>query len=87
MKVIEAVMAEWEELAIALHFDSSVIEAVRRDTFYQTSDACRQILCKWLEGEGQGPVNWSTLLDSLLRASFVNVAVDLKEALQQQDYY
>ena len=87
MKVIEAVRAEWEELAIALHFDGSVIEAVKRDAFYQTGDACRQILCKWLEGGGQGPVNWSTLLDSLIRASLVDIAVDLKEALQQQNYY
>ena len=84
MKVIEGVAAEWENLALALHFDSSVIEIVRRDTFYQTEDACREMLRRWLEGQGgtRQPVNWRTLIESLLEAGFVDIAENLHAIIE-----
>ena len=77
MKVIEGVAAEWEELAKALHFDSSVIEHMRG-----TEYACWDILWRWLEGETRQPVNWDTLIESLIEAGFVAIATDLQEAVE-----
>lgn len=83
VRVIQGVAAKWEYLADALHFESSVIEIVRRDTFHQTEAACREVLQRWLEGlEGtRQPVNWGTLIDSLLEAGFVDIAEDLQEVV------
>ena len=77
MKVIEGVAAGWEELAKALHFDSSVIEHMRG-----TEDACWNILWRWLEGETRQPVNWITLIESLIEAGFIDIATDLQEAVE-----
>ena len=80
--MIEEVAGYWEDLARALHFESSVIEHIT-DMFYQTEDACREVLRRWLgrqEGTRQ-PVNWATLIDSLTEAGFVDIAEDLQEAV------
>ena len=80
--MIEEVVGYWEDLARALHFESSVIEHIG-DMFFQTEDACREVLRRWLEGQGETrqPVNWTTLIDGLSEAGFVDVAEELQEAL------
>ena len=82
--MIEEVAAEWEKLALALHFQTFVIDIVRRNTFHRTEDACREVLQRWLEGqeETRQPVNWATLIDSLLEAGFVDIAEDLQEVVE-----
>jgi len=84
VKVIESVAAQWECLALALHFESSVIEIVKRNNFYQPEDACREMLRRWLEGQGETrqPVNWATLIDSLLEAGFVDISENLHEVIR-----
>ena len=86
--MIEGVAAQWEALALALHFESSVIEYVRRDAFHQTEDACRKLLQRWLEGqEGtRQPVNWATLIDSLLEAGIVDIAEILKGVVEEPPF-
>ena len=81
--MIEGVATHWEDLAKALHLETSVIEHVR-DMFHQTEDACREVLRRWLEGQGETrqPVNWATLIDSLLEAGFVDVVEDLQEVME-----
>ena len=77
--MIEEVAGYWEDLARALHFESSVIEHM----FYQREDVCQEVLRRWLGGqeETRQPVNWATLIDSLTEAGFVDVAEDLQEAV------
>ena len=84
MKVIESVAAQWEHLALALHFEGRVIDSVKRNNFYQTEDACREMLRRWLEGQGETrqPVNWATLIDSLLEAGFIDIAENLHEVIR-----
>ena len=81
--MIEGVAALWEHLAIALGFESNVIEIVRRDMFHQSEDACREILRRWLEGQRgtRQPVNWATLVNSLLEAGFVDMVEDLQDLM------
>ena len=85
--MIEGVAARWEHLAHALHFESSVIEIIRRNSFHQTEDACRDVLWRWLEGQGETrqPVNWATLIESLLDAGFVIMADNLREAVEDSN--
>ena len=80
--MIEEVAGYWEDLARALHFESSVVEHIT-DMFYQTEDACREVLRRWLGGqeETRQPANWATLIDSLTEAGCVDIAEDLQEAV------
>lgn len=59
--MIESV--QWEQLALALHFESSVIELcsvieiVKRNNFYQTEDTCREVLLtEVVGGTGRNPI-------------------------------
>ena len=56
----------------------------RLHTLHQTKDTCQEILRRWLEGqeETRQPVNWDTLIDSLIEAGFVDIATDLQEAVE-----
>ena len=81
MRVIDAVAAKWEKLALALHFKGSTLDAIRRDTHHQTEDACRRMLQRWLEGEGRKPVNWNTLTKALDDAGFTELAKELNQVL------
>ena len=82
--MIEGVAAHWEDLAKALDFETSEIEHVR-DMFHQTEDACREVLRRWLEGQGETrqPVNWAILIDSLLEAGIVEIADNLKGVVEE----
>ena len=64
-KVVRETQAVWEELAYALHFDTAIVDAIKRDA-HNVEEACTDVLSRWLDGEGErGPRNWSTLLDAL----------------------
>ena len=81
VRVMETVAAHWENLAVALGFESCVIETIQRDTHYQTVSACRQILQRWLEEKGPHPVNWHTLTEALVKAGYPKLAADVRGLL------
>ena len=83
MKVMETVAAGWEHLAIALGFEGYVLESIQRDAHFQTTTACRQILQRWLDGEGLHPVNWTTLTEALIEAGYLDLATDIRELLDR----
>ena len=83
MRVMETVAAHWEELAVALGFDWCVVEAIQRDTHFQTASACHQILQRWLEEKGLHPVNWHTLTQALIDTSYPKLATDVRELLNR----
>ena len=80
-KVVGKVSADWEELALALHFDGEVIRAVKQSEHFQVKAACRTILQRWLEGEGQQPVTWETLVEALADIEHGTLASDLRREL------
>ena len=81
MRVMETVAARWENLAVALGFDWCVIETIQRDTHFQTTSACRQILQRWLGEKGLHPVTWHTLTEALIEAGYPKLAADVRELL------
>lgn len=85
IRVIDSVAAKWEELAIALGFNASMIDRLRRDYTSDCKEACTQMLITWLTMEHcdeSKPVSWSTLIDCLIDAEFSSLAVELKEMLE-----
>ena len=81
-KVVEKVSADWEELALALHFDHEAIRAVKQSEHFQVKAACRTILQRWLEGEGLQPVTWETLVEALVDIEHGALAGDLRRELE-----
>ena len=81
IRIIDTVAANWEAIAIALHFNSD-IEIVQRNTHHQVVPACRTIFQKWLKGEGCKPVSWQRLIEALLHAKFIVLAKELQEILK-----
>ena len=80
--MVEKVSANWEELALALHFDGEVIRAVERNQHFQVEACCRTILQRWLDGEGLQPVTWETLLEALVDIEHDTLARDLRRELE-----
>ena len=82
VRVVQMVSANWEELALALHFDGEVIWAVERNQHFQVEAACRTILQRWLDGEGLQPVTWETLVEALVDTEHGALAGDLRRELE-----
>ena len=61
-EVVKEVSTDWEKLALALHLRGDII---REQRHFQPEAACRTILQRWLNGDGQQPATWGTLLDCL----------------------
>ena len=77
VKLIRAVASKWERLATRLYFEVNDISRIKRDR-QECEDACREVCCEWLLGEGRKPVTWATLLTALEEAELSEVAKDLK---------
>ncbi len=67
--ITEQLSANWRNLAIALHFDQYVIDAVEMNSAGKAESACRDILTKWFQEEhiveGVRPCTWRELLEVL----------------------
>lgn len=82
VRVISELAACWEDLALALHFDGNALQQITRDRQGSVEAACREILTRWLAGEGRKPVTWATFIDALeddMQLSFL--PKDLRDAL------
>ena len=66
VRIIEAVAAEWEKLAIRFGFEGPRINSIRKGTFFKPDDACFKMFTKWLAGEHNlKPPTWSNLIQCL----------------------
>ena len=81
IRVIKSVAHQWDELAIALHFDHEEKSAIQRNTHFQVEAACEEVLGEWLNGGHRTPVTWETLLEALRDCEFIVLATNLEEAL------
>ena len=81
MRVIKQAAAKWESIAIRLHFESHEISCIKKDTHYQSIDACRILFNQWLQGNGRTPITWNTVIKALEEADLSKLAGDLKIVL------
>ena len=78
--MIKTIAPNLVKLAIALDFDYSVIETVQRNQ-PEAELACISILSRWMNGEGQQPATWNTLIKALKDADYRNLAERLRREL------
>ena len=83
VKVMKEISADWEKLALALHFRGGVIRTVRESGHFQEERACRTILHKWLDGQGLQPATWDTLVECLEDIDHWSLAEDLRKELDR----
>ena len=82
-EVVKEVSTDWEKLVLALHLRGEII---REQRHFQPEAACRTTLQRWLNGDGQQPVTWDTLLDCLEDIGHGTLAGDLrKEVVSAKD--
>ena len=78
--MIDKTAANWEKLALALHFEGHILGIVSRD-HTSVVRACQDVLSRWLRGEARQPVNWITLIESLREIKFDTLGEELEVAL------
>lgn len=88
VRVINEVSPRWEELAVALQFNSSVIAYIKADYPHSGTSACCCIFTTWLNEEENHlpePVTWATLIQCLIDADFSTVAQDIEKVISSGD--
>ena len=75
LKIIETVAEQLEEMTLALQLEVHAFEA-------DPVPASCEMMQQWLDGEGRKPVTWSTLIESLIEAGFLDLAENLQEVLR-----
>ena len=53
VKIVETIAYRWQDVALALHFEGSVIASIKESTFSNVAEGCRRMLDRWLEGDSK----------------------------------
>ena len=77
VKIVETIAYRWHEVALALHFEGSVIASIKESTFSNVEEGCRRMLDRWREGGCREPVTWERLAEALQDAGFRKLAESL----------
>jgi len=65
--VIPEIEAEWEDVAYALLYDISTVDAIIEKHKENPKKCCRELLKNWLStNHGVSPKNWSVLLEKIM---------------------
>ena len=79
MRIMERVIPKWKQVAIALGFNGSRIEAIEIGALRQPEDACLKMFTDWLAGgHDLQPPTWNVLIQSLRAAKLPEIADVLK---------
>ena len=78
VKIVETIAYRWQDVALALHFEGSVIASIKESTFSNVEEGCRRMLDRWLEGVCHEPLTWERLVEALQEAGFVDLADSLR---------
>ena len=64
--VIPRIKAEWEDVAYALHYKITMVNAIKTKHNEDPKKCCRDLLIDWLSTDhGVAPKTWSTLIEKL----------------------
>jgi hypothetical protein len=79
LRIMERVTPKWKQVAVALGFNGSRIEAIEMTALRQPEDACLRMFTKWLAGgHDLRPPTWDVLIQSLRAANLPEIADLLK---------
>jgi hypothetical protein len=79
LRIMERVTPKWKQVAVALGFNGSRIEAIEMGTLRQPEDACLKMFTDWLAGgHDLKPPTWDALIQSLRATNLPEIADLLK---------
>jgi hypothetical protein len=79
LRIMERVVPKWKQVAIALGFNGSRIEAIDMVAHYTPQYACLEMFTDWLAGgHDLKPPTWDALIQSLRAANLQEIADLLK---------
>ena len=79
LRIMERVTPKWKQVAIALGFNGSRIEAIEMGAPWRPQDACLKMFTDWLAGgHDLRPPTWDVLIQSLRAANLSEIADLLK---------
>ena len=79
VRIMETVTPKWKQVAIALGFNGSRIEAIEMGAPWRPEDACLKMFTDWLAGgHDLRPPTWDVLIQSLRAANLPEIADLLK---------
>ena len=78
MNIIDEVQADWHALVDFLELPSRTVRNLRH---LSNENACRDVFESWLEGEGDMPRNWHTIISVLRKMKRRRLAEEVQKAL------
>ena len=82
LRIMEKVVPKWKQVAIALGFNGSRIEAIEMGAPWRPEDACLKMFTDWLAGgHDLRPPTWDVLIQSLGAANLPET-VDLLKFIE-----
>ena len=83
IKVVQTVAAKWEDLADSLEFDHPKVQIIKRNHVQDVVGACKDVLGRWLAGEGdREPRTLGILLEALEEIGNSELAKDIHHGLR-----
>ena len=76
--ILTTVASKWQRIATRLKFNHHVISRIEQNNPRDCQGACRQMFCEWLDGNGQKPIAWKTLVNVLKESEFCRLARKLE---------
>ena len=86
-RIILEVGVDWEKLALRLEFDHNVIRTVKENNSgkdERIESSCRDMLCRWLDGEACQPVTWERLVEAIRDIPRDTLATEIEDFLLHQ---
>ena len=79
VKLIDAVAAHWDKVALRLHFEGYDRDRIARDHHQQSVSAATTVFTEWLNGKGRQPPSWAVLIKALQETElFTDIINDLE---------
>ena len=81
INIMQRVGTQYTDLGLILlnDKDGSIVEQITSE--YQLNGITREILKRWIRGEGKQPVTWKTLTDALVAIGLTELVKSIQESL------
>ena len=87
--VIRHVAPKWEDLGIELNLDDdgTLIDSIRKERGGDEAKCCLDVLKAWLQGKGEEPKTWRTLINCLREIEAEEAIRSIEENILQSSKY
>ena len=83
INIMQRVGTQHDELGYILlnDRDGSLVDQITSDCHHKSATITKEILKRWIRGEGKQPVTWKTLTDALSAIGLTELAKSILESL------